>query len=92
MIPERNRNTLFAFSGDEINGGEMLLNENDALWSMRLFPRSLWTGSNSINDVKRVMHKGRVHIIVCGNGGDGKYYFCQENSLCSFIHSHMYQP
>jgi len=69
MIPERRRNTLFMFSGSEQNG-EVELDEDESLWSMRLYPNNLWTGSNSINDVKRIIHKDRVHMIVCGNGGD----------------------
>ncbi len=30
----------------------------------------MWKGDNSINDVKRVMHKEAIHIVVVGNGGD----------------------
>mmetsp|Transcript_8218 Transcript_8218/g.16732 ORF Transcript_8218/g.16732 Transcript_8218/m.16732 type:complete len:215 (-) Transcript_8218:842-1486(-) len=84
MIPERRRNSLFMVSGQEQNG-EVELDEDESLWSMRLYPNNLWTGSNSINDVKRIIHKGRVHMIVCGNGGDGEHRFHTLFVLSSFI-------
>ena len=69
LVPERQRNTLFLF-----NGGKQLADrqwdESNALWSLRLYPRHLWQRSNSINDVKRVVHNGRIHIAVCGSGGN----------------------
>ena len=81
MIPERMRNTLIMFNGEEPNG-EVELDEDESLWSMRLYPSNLWTGSNSINDVKRIIHKDRVHIIVVGNGGDGEHRHCIYCLLC----------
>ena len=73
------------FSGQEPNG-EVELDEDEPLWSMRLYPSNLWTGSNSINDVKRIIHKGRVHVIVCGNGGDSEHCILGFVGAVFFVH------
>ena len=69
LVPERQRNTLFLFNGGK-QPADRQWDESNALWSLRLYPRHLWQRSNSINDVKRVVHNGRIHIAVCGSGGD----------------------
>lgn len=86
MIPERRRNIIFMFSGEKPSGSLKVWDEAEALWSMRLHPHNLWIGSNSINDVKRVVHKGRVHVVVCGNGGDSKCILVVHAAVvfCSF--------
>jgi hypothetical protein len=70
MIPERRRDTLYLMPGnDKSSRHRGRWSERASVWSMELYPSKLWKDWNSINDVKRVIHKGRTHIAVCGNGG-----------------------
>jgi len=71
MVPERRRDALYLMPGNERKGrnNSSKWPANNSVWSMELYPSHLWTSWNSINDVKRVIHKDRTHIAVCGNGG-----------------------
>mmetsp|Transcript_19333 Transcript_19333/g.55669 ORF Transcript_19333/g.55669 Transcript_19333/m.55669 type:complete len:688 (+) Transcript_19333:571-2634(+) len=72
LLPDRVTNTLYMFRGDAPMGRNSikLLDKSSALWSMRLHPVELWRGDNSINDVRRIIHKDRVHLAIAGNGGN----------------------
>lgn len=72
LIPDRVTHTLYIFGGDAPVGRNAIksFDKSDALWSMPLHPAELWRGDNSINDVRRVFHNGRVHLAVAGNGGN----------------------
>lgn len=82
IVPERRRLKIMIFRGGTSPAERNWNNSSNLLWSMSLKNakgvsrrdmktyNSLWRGDNSINDVKRVIHKGKVHLIVTGNGGN----------------------
>ncbi|NVJ59384.1 MAG: hypothetical protein HWE27_03290 [Gammaproteobacteria bacterium] len=82
MVPERNRLELIIFKGGTSKRERDWNDQGNRLWSKNLkstkgVPKSeraaykkIWRGSNSINDVKRVIHNDKIHLVVTGNGGD----------------------
>ena len=83
LVPERRRNTLFLFDGGK-QPADRRWDDAAAPWSLRLYPRHLWQRSNSINDVKRVVHKGRIHIAVCGSGGNAVALYDFESKRAKY--------
>jgi len=82
IVPERKSLTLYIFKGGTSASERDWNNSDNILWEMPLKNangvaendmnryNNLWKGSNSINDIKRVIHNDAIHLVVTGNGGD----------------------
>lgn len=82
LVPERRAFELMLFRGGTSSAQRDWNRSANLLWSMPLknargVPRdemadynARWRGDNSINDAKRVIRNGEIHIAVTGNGGD----------------------
>jgi hypothetical protein len=82
MLPERKSFSLYIFNGGTTAAERDWNNKENILWEMPLKNargvaqedmaryNNLWIKGTSINDVKRVIHKGKIHLVVTGNGGD----------------------
>jgi len=97
ILPERERTKLFINKGGISAGERDWNNPDNLLWEMPLKNakgveadeiaayNSLWNyGGTSINDVKRVIHKGSIHLVVTGNGGDAVAMYEYATKKCIF--------
>jgi len=96
LVPERRRLKLFIFKGGTSSEQRNWNKSSNILWSMNLKNangvassdmntyNSLWRGDNSINDAKRVIHDGKIHIIVTGNGGDAVAMYEYKTKKCIY--------
>ncbi len=99
IIPDRSDETLYIMAGGtsaaERNWGSTDSPKN-MLWKMPLKNANgisssemssyndLWKGSTSINDVKRVIHNGKIHLVVVGNTGDAVAMYEFESKKCIY--------
>lgn len=96
LVPERRRFKLFIFKGGTSSSERNWNDSDNVLWSMNLKNASgvassdmntynnLWRGDNSLNDAKRVIHNGKIHIIVTGNGGNAVAMYEFKSKKCVY--------
>ena len=94
IVAERDRKKLMIFKGGTSGIERNWNNAANLLWYLDLRAgtgvtsdlrtyKTLWTGKTSINDVKRVIHKGKIHLVVTGNGGNavGMYEYATKKCI-----------
>jgi len=96
IVPERKQIRLLIYKGGADTASRNWNNTNNIIWSMDIRNadgvaaknmdtyNSIWGGRTSLNDVKRVIHNGKIHLIVVGNGKDGLAMYEFESKKCVF--------
>ncbi len=96
IVPERRSITLYIFKGGTSSTERDWNNPDNILWKLPLKNangvaagdmytyNNLWQGGTSINDVKRVIHNGTIHLVVTGNGGDAVAMYEYATKKCIF--------
>ena len=96
LVPERTQKKLVIYKGGTDSASMNWSNSENILWSMNLHNaegvaaedmdeyNNHWRGGTSINEAKRVIHNGKNHLIVVGNGGDGIAMYEFDTKKCVY--------
>jgi hypothetical protein len=96
LIPERRAKKLVIYKGGTDAVSMDWTKLENILWSMNLHNadgvaaedmteyNNHWRGRTSINEAKRVIHNGKNHLIVVGNGGDGIAMYEFDTKKCVY--------